>query len=66
MKKSVKTFEEFIGMEGIEKYKKQNRTWQEDDVAVSPGLNTNDPSRHYDDEYDGKDQINRSVIGKRA
>lgn len=61
--KAIKTFEEFIGMNGIEKQFGQKRTWREDDVMARHKFNTNDPSRHYDDEHDGKDQINRSLLG---
>ena len=59
MKKVVKTFEEFIG----DKQRKQ-QTWREDEVQLRPALNTNDPQRHYDDEYDGKDQIQDLVYAR--
>jgi hypothetical protein len=57
MKKSVKTFEEFIG-DLVKKHKVN--TDDEDREIFSP--NTNEPGRHYDQEDDGSDQINRSVI----
>jgi len=63
MKKQVKTFEEFIG-----DYEVRNLRGKAEDEAEKDGdeifldPDTNDPSRSYDDEYDGDDQINRHTI----
>jgi hypothetical protein len=65
MKRVVQTFEEFIGD------KSNPRTWKEKitgnvvgqpDTWVLPDENTNDPEQEYDDENDGGDNVNGSVV----
>ena len=57
MKNGVKTFEEFIG-----DLVKKHRVHTDDENKKVYSVNTNKPGKHYDQEDDGSDQINRSVI----
>ena len=59
MKKHVRTYEEYIGDKAkmMTPHRKRNVGGEE----VS-SIDTNQPGRHYDQEDDGSDQINRSVI----
>jgi hypothetical protein len=60
MKKSVKTFEEFIG-DLHDKHVVKKRTKYKHGKEVF-SLDTNEPGKKYDQEADGSDQINRSTI----
>lgn len=57
MNRTVKTFEEFIG-DRLKKDKRGKRTNGKEVFSID----TNVPGVHYDQEDDGSDQINRSVI----
>jgi hypothetical protein len=57
-KRIVKTFEEFVG-DLVNKHKQRMKSSKDLEI-YSP--NTNEPGKHYDQEDDGSDQINRSVI----
>jgi len=56
MKKQVKTYEEFIG-DLVKKHSVQD---EEPEEIYS--TDTNEPGKHYDQEDDGSDQINRHTI----
>jgi len=56
MKKSFKTYEEFIGDKSLDKVAKHNKTVQ---IAT---INTNTPGEEYDDEEDGGDTLNGSPL----
>jgi hypothetical protein len=57
MKKAIQTFEEFIG-DRAKKDKRGKHTHGKEVFSID----TNVPGVHYDQEDDGSDQINRSVI----
>ena len=60
MKKSVKTFEEFIGdLKYKHTFKKRLKYTHGKEVF---SIDTNEPGKEYDQEKDGNDQINRSTI----
>lgn len=60
MPSKIKTYEEFIGDYQVRNLRKKNSDDEENEIV--PGLDMNDPTRSYDDEYDGDDQINRHTI----
>lgn len=60
MKKSVKTFEEFIGDLYDKHVMKKGHKYTHGKEVFS--INTNEPGKEYDQEDDGSDQINRSTI----
>jgi hypothetical protein len=60
MKKTLKTYEEFIGDKSMDKIIKHSKS-----VKIA-SVNTNTPGKEYDDEKDGGDTINQSPLnGKR-
>lgn len=63
MKKVIQTYEEFIGDLETRNIKKAAEDEAEKDGSeVIPDEDTVDKSRNYDDENDGADSQNRSVI----
>lgn len=59
MKKTLKTYEEYIG-DIKNKYAKSKDNKEE---TVS-SIDTNEPGKHYDQEDDGSDQTSRSLLNK--
>lgn len=59
MKKIVKTYEEYIGDKAKQMTVHRKRTVGGKEIS---SIDTNNPGVHYDQEDDGSDQINRSVI----
>lgn len=63
MKKSIQTYEEFIGDLETRNIKQAAEDEAKKDGSIIVGdEDTVDKSRHYDDENDGADSQNRSVI----
>jgi hypothetical protein len=64
MKRLVKTYEEYIGDKAKQMTVHRKRTVNGEEVS---SINTNTAGRHYDQEADGSDQINRSAyLGTRG
>jgi len=59
--KHLKKFEEFIGDLSVAKVP-QTKKKAGDDEKEAASLDTNEPGKHYDQEDDGSDQINRHTI----
>jgi hypothetical protein len=61
--KHLKTFEDYIGSKQVQNIKNAAEDEAKKDGSIIVGdEDTVDKSRHYDDENDGADSQNRSVI----